>query len=59
MKIKYTGPDDEITLRHVTFQKGKPVVLDMTDEADASLAEKALALDIFAKVRGRKHGNAG
>ena len=51
MKFKFTGDMDEITLRGVTFAKGKAV--DLSDNPD--LAEKVGALDYFEQVkRGRK-----
>lgn len=51
MKFKYTGELDEITLRGVTFEKGKAV--DLSD--NALLAEKINALAYFEQVkRGRK-----
>ena len=55
MKIKYTGGQDEITLRHVTFTKGKAVEFDSECQADSDLAQKVLALPDFEEVkRGRK-----
>lgn len=53
MKFKYTGPDDEITLRGVTFPKGKPV--DLGDNPD--LALKVSVLDYFAAVKTRSRKN--
>ena len=46
MKYKYTGDDDETTLRGVTFKKGKAV--DLSD--NPSLAAKVDALDHFEQV---------
>lgn len=52
MKFKFTGTDacpDEITLRGVTFTKGKAV-----DVADEGLAAKLEGLEFFTEVkRGR------
>ena len=50
MKFKYTGPQDEITLRGVTFEKGKAV--DLSDNLD--LAVKVDALDYFTEAKTRK-----
>lgn len=47
MKFKYTGDQDEITLRGVTFAKGKAV--DLSENPD--LAAKVDALEYFAKVK--------
>lgn len=50
MRIKWTGEQDEITLRGVTFEKGKAV-----DVADTNLATKCLGISGFVEVkRGRK-----
>lgn len=49
MKFKYMGNLDAITLRGVTFEKGKAV-----DVSDDNLAEKISALDFFAEVKPRK-----
>lgn len=50
MKYKFTGDQDEITIRGVTFPKGKPVTVE-----DDLLAQKIGALDYFEEVkRGRK-----
>lgn len=51
MKFKYTGPDDEITLRDVTFPKGKAV------DVDEGLAEKISVLDYFKAVKPRAKRN--
>ncbi len=48
MKLKYTG-DGEITIRGVTFEKGKAVDVD-----DENLAAKLSALDYFQEVKARK-----
>ena len=50
-KYKYTGDSDAITLRGITFEKGKAVAVDC-----ANLQEKLSNLDYFAEVktRGRK-----
>lgn len=59
MKFKFIGEQDEITLRGVTFEKGKAVVVD-----DASLAEKISVLPYFEEVKrgpkpkAKKDGNA-
>jgi len=53
MKFKYIGPDAEITLRDVTFPKGKPV--DLSDKLE--LAVKVSVLDYFAEVKPRKRKN--
>lgn len=50
MKIKYTGEQDEITLRGVTFEKGKAV--DLSD--NQSLLNKALGLEYFKVAKARK-----
>lgn len=49
MKFKYTGDQDEITLRGVTFEKGKAV------DVDEALAEKISVLDYFTEVKARKN----
>lgn len=49
-KVKYNGDLPEITLRGVTFAKGKPV--DLADNPD--LAAKVLNLPDFAEVKPRK-----
>lgn len=51
MKVKYEGPRDEVTFRHVTFAKGKAVELSEDSRADMLLAEKVLALDAFSEVK--------
>ena len=43
MKFKYVGDKDEITLRGVTFAKGKAV--DLSE--NPGLADKVSALDYF------------
>lgn len=49
MKYRYTG-DGEITLRHMTFESGKPA-----EVSDELLAKKIAALPYFEEVRpGRK-----
>lgn len=48
MKIKYTGPQDAITIRHVTFEKGKAVDVD-----DDDLCTKVLGIEGFEKAKGR------
>lgn len=50
MKFKYTGPLDEITLRDVTFPKGKPV-----EVLNENFQQKLGNLDYFTEVkRGRR-----
>lgn len=51
-KFKYTGDQDAITLRGVTFEKGKAVPVE-----DPALAAKISVLDYFAKVKTRKVRN--
>jgi hypothetical protein len=51
MKFKYTGDQDEITLRGVTFKKGKAV--DLSGNLD--LAIKVDALDYFQEVRRKSN----
>lgn len=46
MKFKFTGDQDEITLRGVTFEKGKAVDVD-----DPELIEKISALSYFSTVK--------
>ena len=57
MKIRFTGTEacpDEITLRGVTFARGKSVVIEEPD-----FQAKLLALDYFEQVkRGRKPNGA-
>lgn len=53
MKYKYIGPDDEITLRSVTFEKGKAVDLS----GDPDLAAKVSALDYFQEVKRVRKSN--
>lgn len=52
LKFKYKGPEDEITLRGVTFKKGKAV------DVDDTLASKIKALDDFVEVKGRKNAKS-
>ena len=52
MKFRYTGPDEEITLRQVTFKKGEAV------DVDDSLVEKISVLDYFKAVKPRGKANA-
>lgn len=49
-KFRYIGDAPEITLRGVTFAKGKPV--DLSD--NPLLAEKVSVLPYFAEVKARK-----
>ena len=49
MKFKFTGDQDEITLRGVTFEKGKAV--DLSDNPD--LAQKVAVLPYFSEVKSR------
>ena len=53
MKFKFTGPDEEITLREITFAKGKAV-----DVADPEFQAKLAALDFFQVVKPRGKRNA-
>lgn len=46
MKFKYTGEQDEITLRGVTFKKGKTVDVDDTD-----LIQKLSNIPDFSQVK--------
>ncbi len=48
MKYKYTGEQDEITLRGVTFKKGKAVDVD-----DPNLEQKISAMSDFSQVKNR------
>ena len=54
MKIKYTGVNNqaEITVRGVTFPKGKAVEVD-----DEELQVKLLGLDYFSEVKTRAKKN--
>lgn len=52
MKYKYTGPDDSITIRGVTFKKGKAVEVE-----DAATAAKISVLPYFS-IAKRKPKNA-
>lgn len=51
MRIKYLGPLDENTVRHVTFPQGQTVVLDPLCERDMALARKVLARPDFKEVK--------
>lgn len=51
MKIKYIGDEDEITLRSITFPKGKPVDVDCSE-----LVQKVAALPYFQIMKARKNG---
>lgn len=51
MKIKYTGPLSELTVRHKVFEQGRAVELDPKDDRDASLARKVLARPDFKEVK--------
>ena len=53
MQFKFTGPDEEITLRQVTFKKGKAVDVDCPN-----LQAKLAALDFFTEVKTRAKRNA-
>ena len=48
MKFKYKGPDEAITLREVTFEKGKAVLVE-----DEDFQKKLSALDYFTVVKPR------
>ena len=50
MKYKYNGNKDAITLRGVTFERGK--VVDLSDNPD--LSEKISVLPYFSEVKSRK-----
>lgn len=52
MKFKYTG-EGSITLRHMTFESGKAVVVD-----DEALAEKISGLPFFEEVKPGRKPNA-
>jgi len=54
MKIKFLGINDqtEITLRGVTFAKGKPV-----EVADGDFQDRLVRLDYFAVAKPRKAKN--
>lgn len=54
MKFKYTGDQDEVTFRGVTFEKGKAVDLS---EAPA-LAAKVSVLAEFEEVKRGKKSDA-
>lgn len=58
MKFKYTGDQDAITLRGVTFEKGKAVELDADDPHAALLAAKVAALPYFEAVKPRRKAEA-
>lgn len=52
MKFKWTGAQDEITIRGVTFAKGKAV------DVDEELAAKVSGIEGFKPVKARKsNGN--
>ena len=51
-KFKYMGPQDEITLRGVTFKKGKAVGVD------AALADKVSNISGFVEVKGGKNAKS-
>lgn len=53
MKFKYTGDQDAITLRNVTFKAGEAVDLS----AHPELAEKVSVLDFFKVVKPRAKRN--
>ena len=50
MKFKYTGSDEAITLREVTFEKGKAMDVDCPD-----FQAKLAALDFFTQVKVRRN----
>jgi len=50
MKFKFTGDQDAITLRGVTFEAGKAV--DLSDNPE--LAAKVSVLPYFVEVKPRK-----
>ncbi len=52
MKFKYDGPQDECTIRDVTFQKGKAV------EVDDVLAAKLRGIPDFSEVKPGRKANA-
>ena len=55
MKIKWTGEQPEITIRGITFTKGKAETV-----SDPDTAEKVLGIEGFAVVKSRaKNGNKG
>ncbi len=53
MKYKYTGEQDEITLRNTTFAKGKAV--DLSD--NPGLAQKVSVLPEFEAVKPKGKAN--
>lgn len=53
MKIKYTGPQDSITIRDVTFEHNKAVDVD-----DETLAAKVAGIDGFEEVKPGRKKNA-
>lgn len=60
MKFKYMGPQDEITLRGVTFAKGEAVELDPENQHEALLAAKIAVIDGFEEVKaGRPKKDSG
>lgn len=54
MKYKYTGDEDEVTFRGVTFEAGKAV--DLSE--NAPLAQKVSVLADFEEVKRGKKSNA-
>lgn len=52
MKFRYTG-SGEITIRHMTFEAGKPVEVE-----DAELAAKIAVLPYFREVKPGRPKNA-
>lgn len=54
MKYKYTGEQDAVTLRDVTFEKGKTVELSPDDPRQAALAAKISVLPDFQEVKPRR-----
>jgi hypothetical protein len=53
MKFRFTGPQDEITLQGVTFEKGKAV-----DVASPELVAKISVLPYFQKVKAARNDKA-
>jgi hypothetical protein len=53
MQFKYTGPDEEITLREVTFKAGKAVLVE-----DEGFQAKLSNLDYFKEVKPRGRPSA-
>lgn len=50
MKYKYTGDQPSVSIRGVTFEKGKAV--DLTD--NPALVEKVSVLEFFEQAKPRK-----